>query len=67
MVAKPVNTPVVYNCKLNFTDVKPLDGIGQFKKLLGELIYLTITRPDITYVVSCVSQFMMLQGPVMCC
>ena len=67
MVAKLVNTLVDYNCKLNFTDFKHLDGIGQFQKLLGELIYLTITRPDITYVVSCVSQFMMLQGPVMCC
>ena len=31
---------------------------GRFQKLVGKLIYLSHTRPDITYVVSIVSQFM---------
>ena len=57
MVAKH-NTHVDYNCNLNFTDGKFVDDIGQFQRLVGKLIYLTITRHDITYVMSCVSQFM---------
>ena len=58
MAAKPVNNPIDYNCKLNFTSDKPLDDVGQFQRLVGKVIYLTITRPYITYSVSCVSQFM---------
>ena len=35
-------------------------GVGplQFQRLVGKLIYLDHTRPDIAFVVSCVSQFM---------
>eukprot|EP00257_Ricinus_communis_P017578 XP_015576049.1 uncharacterized protein LOC107261432 [Ricinus communis] len=46
------------NVKLNLEDGEPLTYIGQYQRLVGKLIYLTVTRPDITYVVSMVSQFM---------
>jgi hypothetical protein len=39
-------------------DEKVLNDISQFQRLVGKLIYLTITRPDISYAVSFVSQFM---------
>lgn len=35
-----------------------LENITEFQKLVGKLIYLTITRPDISYYVQILSQFM---------
>lgn len=39
-------------------DGELLTDAGQFQRLVGKLIYLTITRPDISYAVSLVSRFM---------
>ncbi|GKE28511.1 hypothetical protein Tco_1443895 [Tanacetum coccineum] len=35
-----------------------LDNIAGYQKLLGKLIYLTHTRPDIAYYVRCLAQYM---------
>ncbi|GJV00904.1 ribonuclease H-like domain-containing protein [Tanacetum coccineum] len=41
------------------SDTDPLlDNVIEYQKLIGKLIYLTTTRPDIAYTVSCLSQFM---------
>ena len=54
---KPVTTPL--DCKLKLdTAGELLTHVSYYQRLVGKLIYLTITRPDITYVVSLVSQFM---------
>jgi hypothetical protein len=55
---KPVSTPIDYKCKLNSKDGDILSDINQFQRLVGKLIYLTVTRPDISYSVSQVSKFM---------
>jgi Reverse transcriptase (RNA-dependent DNA polymerase) len=54
---KPSNIPINYNSKF-VSDDDMLEDIGQFQRIVGKLIYLTITRPDIAYSVSFVSQFM---------
>ena len=35
------------------------EDISQYRRLVGKLIYLTVKRPDITYVVRLVNQFML--------
>jgi Reverse transcriptase (RNA-dependent DNA polymerase)/Integrase core domain/gag-polypeptide of LTR copia-type/GAG-pre-integrase domain len=57
MGVKPANIPMDYNQKV-ISDNIPLEDIGVFQRIVGKLIYLTITRPDIAFVVSYVSQFM---------
>jgi len=55
--AKPAPTPLDSKLKLETTS-EPLRSINYYQHLVGRLIYLTITRLDITYAVSLVSQFM---------
>jgi len=55
--AKPAPIPLDSKLKLKTTS-EPLGSINYYQHLVGRLIYLTITRPDITYAVSLVSQFM---------
>ncbi|KAM7507575.1 hypothetical protein LguiA_018028 [Lonicera macranthoides] len=56
--AKPAETPINQNHKLNEEDGELLEDIGRFQRLVGRLIYLSLTRSDISYAVSVVSQFM---------
>ncbi|GJS98337.1 ribonuclease H-like domain-containing protein [Tanacetum coccineum] len=58
---KPSNLPMQPNICLTSEpiDTDPLlDNVTEYQKLIGKLIYLTTTRPDIAYTVSCLSQFM---------
>jgi hypothetical protein len=55
---KPIDTPIEQNHK-NFhcADALSTDR-GRYQRLVGKLIYLSHTRPDIAYAVNVVSQFM---------
>ena len=55
---KPADTPMVQNCKLGeYPDQTPTNK-EKYQRLVGRLIYLSHTRPDIAHAVSVVSQFM---------
>ena len=55
---KPVNTPIEHNHKLfECLSASPTDK-GRYQRLVGKLIYLSHTKPDIAYAISMVSQFM---------
>ncbi|RVW95243.1 Retrovirus-related Pol polyprotein from transposon RE2 [Vitis vinifera] len=58
---KPVDTPIDPNVKLIPGQGEPLGDPGRYRRLVGKLNYLTITRPNISFPVSIVSQF--LQSP----
>ncbi|XP_021716947.1 uncharacterized protein LOC110684822 [Chenopodium quinoa] len=56
--AKPLKLPINTHLKLAPDKGKPLPNPLIYHKLLGKLIYLTITRPDISFNVQLLSQFM---------
>ena len=58
---KPVDTPMDPNVKLVPGQGESFGDPGQYRRLVGKLNYLTITRLDISFPVSGVSQF--LQSP----
>ncbi|XP_070026501.1 uncharacterized mitochondrial protein AtMg00810-like [Nicotiana sylvestris] len=65
--AKPALTPLEINQKLTsmeydraiaIQDKDPLADANKYQKLIGKLLCLTVTRPDISYAVQTLSQFM---------
>ncbi|KAL5790174.1 hypothetical protein ACOSQ2_005062 [Xanthoceras sorbifolium] len=55
---KTVSTPLEYNVKLTLLDSEPISNATHYRQLVGSLIYLTVTRSDISHVVGMVSKFM---------
>uniref|UniRef100_A0A2N9IQ04 Integrase catalytic domain-containing protein n=1 Tax=Fagus sylvatica TaxID=28930 RepID=A0A2N9IQ04_FAGSY len=49
--SKIVDTPIEYNNRLNTHDGEPLPDAILYRQLVGSLVYLTVTRPDISYAV----------------
>lgn len=66
--ARPVSTPMELNQKLTSVEFDanmpsshsdaPLKDPTGYQRLIGRLLYLTTTRPDISFAVQCLSQFM---------
>ncbi|GKB05825.1 retrovirus-related pol polyprotein from transposon TNT 1-94 [Tanacetum coccineum] len=55
--AKPNLSPLPTNLKLSLDMGSPLPDLATYRRLVGRLLYLTMTRPDISYVVQHLSQF----------
>ena len=60
---KPAETPIEPNVKLQPTKAKNVKDWDRYQRLVGRLIYLSHTRPDIAFLVSMVSQFMHAPRP----
>ncbi|GJU14166.1 ribonuclease H-like domain-containing protein [Tanacetum coccineum] len=61
LACKPSAIPLEQNLKVSGEPTlndPVIDKITEYQKLIGKLIYLTHTRPDISYDVHCLSQFM---------
>ncbi|KAG7553171.1 Reverse transcriptase RNA-dependent DNA polymerase [Arabidopsis thaliana x Arabidopsis arenosa] len=58
MGAKPVNFPLDQNHKLAVSKSELLQDPERYRRLVGRLIYLAVTRPDLAYCVHILSQFM---------
>ena len=56
--AKFAGTPLEQNHKLTLVGNSDLCDPGQYRRLVGRLIYLTITRPELSYCVHMLAQFM---------
>eukprot|EP00253_Pinus_taeda_P013307 PITA_13307 len=54
---KPATTPMEPGLKLSAQSSSPLVDETLFRQLVGSLIYLTATRPDINFAVSYISRF----------
>ena len=55
---KPADIPMMVNHGMKFEDGAKLANREEYQRLVGKLIYLSHTRPDIAYAVGVISQFM---------
>jgi hypothetical protein len=53
----PVSTPMTTNCKLNKEDESPSVDSTLYRSMVGSLLYLTASRPDIMQAVGMVERF----------
>lgn len=56
--AKPIASPLVAGCKVTKSETEPLTDATQFRSIIGALQYVTITRPELSFSVNKVCQFM---------
>lgn len=55
--AKPTQFPFPQGLKLSSDTGQPLQDVEPYRRLVGRLLYLILTRPDISYVIQHLSQF----------
>ncbi|XP_038683083.1 uncharacterized mitochondrial protein AtMg00810-like [Tripterygium wilfordii] len=56
--AKPLASPTELNTHLSIQSGTLLPDVGLYRRLIGRLTYLTLTRPDVSYAVHHLSQFL---------
>jgi hypothetical protein len=55
---KPISIPLEQNVKLSADEGDLVEDTTMYKRIVGSLIYMTITWPDLSYAVGVVNQFM---------
>ena len=55
---KPISIPLEQNVKLSAEKGELLENVIAYRCIVGILIYMTITKPDLSYAIGLVSQFM---------
>ncbi|KAI5654806.1 hypothetical protein M9H77_31993 [Catharanthus roseus] len=55
---KPISTPIEVNARLCSTEGRDHENVMMYRQLMGSIIYVTLTRSDISYTIRVVSQFM---------
>jgi hypothetical protein len=58
MNCKPISIPLEQNVKLNADEGDLVEDTTMYRCIMGNLIYMTITRPNLNYGVGVVHQFM---------
>jgi len=58
MGCKPISIPLEQNVKLSANEGDLVEDTTMYRRIVGSLIYMTITRPYLSYAVGMVSQFM---------
>lgn len=53
--------PIEQNFNLRVNDENPVADVVRYRRLIGRLLYLTVTRPDITYAMNTLCQY--VNGP----
>ena len=56
--AKPTSVPIEVNHKLKHNDDTLLEDATFYRQLVGKLLYLTLTRPDVCYAFHVLTQLM---------
>jgi hypothetical protein len=55
--SSPVSTPMVVGCKLNKDDMSPNVDQRTYRSMIGSLLYITASHPDIMQVVGMVGRY----------
>jgi hypothetical protein len=58
---KPISIPLEQNVKLSAYEGNLVEDTTMYRHIVGSLIYMTITRPNLSYAVGAVNQFMQTQ------
>ena len=56
--AKPISSPMTQSTSLSAFEGDPLEDATLYKSTIGALLYLSLTRPDITFTVNKLSQYL---------
>ena len=58
LACKSANTPMEANLRLSLEEGELIDNPSSYRRMIGKLLYLTITRPYISFSVNRLSQFL---------